>query len=203
MTHLLHIQSSPNLGASVSRQLSEEFVAAYRNGHPGTTVTVRDLGLDPVPHLGVDLLGGLYGAPESLTPAQAAALKTSDNLIAELMAADVIAIGAPMYNFSVPSALKAWIDHVLRAGKTFQYTAEGPKGLVHGKKAFLFLATGGVYSNGPYKAFDFQENFLRSVLGFIGITDVTVVRAEGLALGEEAKAKALAEASALTEKLAA
>lgn len=196
MTHVLLIQSSSNLASSVSRDLSQSYVKAYKAAHPDATVTERDLVTTPVPHLGVDLLGGLFGKPEELTEAQKTALALSNTLVEEIEAASLIVIGVPMYNFGIPSALKAWIDHVIRAGRTFRYTETGPQGLVTGKKVVLFLAAGGVYSDGPYKPYDFQETYLRAVLGFIGLTDVTVVRAEGLALGEEAATKAVADARA-------
>ncbi|MBW4024916.1 MAG: FMN-dependent NADH-azoreductase [Proteobacteria bacterium] len=196
MTHILLLQSSSNLASSVSRDLAASYVKAYTAAHPDATVTERDLLAQPVPHLGVDLFGGMFGKPEALTEAQKAALAVSDSLVDEIEAASLIVIGAPMYNFSIPSALKAWIDHVIRAGRTFRYTETGPQGLVHGKKAVLFLASGGVYSDGPYKPYDFQETYLRTILGFIGITDVTVVRAEGLAMGPEAATKAVADARA-------
>jgi FMN-dependent NADH-azoreductase len=203
MTQILLIQSSSNLASSVSRDLSETYVKDYVAAHPGATVTERDLVASPLPHLGVDLLGGFFGKPETLTEAQKTALSLSDTLVDEVEAASLIVIGVPMYNFSIPSALKAWIDHVIRAGRTFHYTAEGPKGLVTGKKLVLFLAAGGVYSDGPYKPYDFQESYLRAILGFIGITDVTVVRAEGLALGPESATKAVADARAQAAALAA
>jgi FMN-dependent NADH-azoreductase len=203
LTQILLIQSSSNLASSVSRDLSETYVKDYVAAHPGTTVTERDLVASPLPHLGVDLLGGMFGKPETLTEAQKTALALSDTLVDEVEAASLIVIGVPMYNFSIPSALKAWIDHVIRAGRTFHYTAEGPKGLVTGKKAVLFLAAGGVYSDGPYKPYDFQESYLRAILGFIGITDVTVVRAEGLALGADSATKAVADARAQAAALAA
>jgi FMN-dependent NADH-azoreductase len=203
MTRLLHIQSSSNLATSTTRKLSDAFVADYARHHSGSDVTLRDLVTTPVPHLGVDLLGGLFGQPESLTPEQQTALRLSDDLIDELAAADLLVLAAPMYTFSIPSALKAWIDHVVRAGRSFQYTAEGPRGLMTGKRAVLFLASGGVYSAGPYKAMDFQETYLRGILGFIGITDVEVVRAEGLAMGADAAAKAVAAAQDEGLRLAA
>jgi FMN-dependent NADH-azoreductase len=196
MTHILLIQSSSNLASSVSRDLAASYVRDYAAAHAGAPVTERDLVAAPVPHLGVDLLGGMFGKPEALTEAQTTALALSNTLVDEIEAASLIVIGVPMYNFSIPSALKAWIDHVIRAGRTFQYTGEGPKGLVTGKKAVLFLASGGVYSDGPYKPYDFQETYLRAILGFIGLTDVTVVRAEGLAMGPEAATKAVADARA-------
>jgi FMN-dependent NADH-azoreductase len=187
MTHILLIESSSNLASSVSRDLSESYVKGYTAAHADTTVTERDLVASPIPHLGVDLLGGMFGKPETMSEAQKSALAVSDALVDEIFAASMIVIGVPMYNFGIPSALKAWIDHVIRAGRT---------GLVTGKKAVLFLASGGVYTDGPYKSYDFQETYLRMILGFIGITDVTVVRAEGLAMGPDAATKAVADARA-------
>jgi FMN-dependent NADH-azoreductase len=203
MPHLLQIQSSPRVEDSITRDLSGRYVARWRAEHPGGMVTVRDLGLDPIAHLGVDLLGGFFSPPESLTVAQVAAVKVSDELIAEVEAADILVIGVPMHNFSVPSTLKAWIDHVLRARRTFQYTAEGPKGLLAGKRAVVFISRGGVYSEGAAQAADFQEPYLRTVLGFIGITDVAFVRAEGIALGRDAAAEAVTTARAQIDHLAA
>ena len=178
-------------------------MADFTARHPGSSVTTRDLVTTPLPHLGVDLLGGFFAKPEALTAAQRAAVAMSDLLIDELMAAELLVLGAPMYNFSIPSALKAWIDNVVRAGRSFQYTAEGPKGLVTGKKVVLFLSSGGVYSDGPFKGFDFQEPYLRGVLGFIGLTHVTVIRAEGMKLGAEHAAAAVAKARSEGERLAA
>lgn len=202
MSKLLVIESSANLAGSVSRDLTQAFLAGYRAAHADATVLTRDLVADGVPHLGVDLLGGLFAQPEQHTPAQKQAIALSDTLIGEIEAADIIVIGAPMYNFGIPSALKAWIDHIVRAGRTFRYTESGPQGLVTGKKVYLLLASGGVYSDGPYKTYDFQEPYLRAVLGFIGLTDVTVVRAEGIALGAESAAKAAADAKAKIAGLA-
>lgn len=201
MTQILVIESSANLAGSVSRDLTKAFLAGYTTAHPDVSIVTRDLATDPVPHLGVDLIGGFFGKPEELTDAQKNAIAVSDALIEQIEAADIIAIGAPMYNFGIPSTLKAWIDHVLRAGRTFRYTENGPQGLVTGKKVVLFLASGGVYSEGPYKPYDFQETYLRGVLGFIGLTDVTVVRAEGLAMGADAAAKAVSDAKAKISSL--
>ena len=203
MTQILLIQSSSNLSSSVSRDLSEGFVRDYRTAHPDATVITRDLVSNPVPHVGVDLLGAMFGKPEALSEDQAAALAISNTLIDEIEAASLIVIGVPMYNFGIPSSLKAWIDHVVRAGRTFEYTATGPKGLVTGKKLVLFLAAGGVYSDGPYKPYDFQETYLRTIFGFIGITDVTIIRAEGLALGTETASGAVTEARAQATAIAA
>jgi FMN-dependent NADH-azoreductase len=201
MTQILVIESSANLASSVSRDLTQAFLAGYKTAHPDVSVVTRDLATDPVPHLGVDLIGGFFGKPEDLTATQKSAIAVSDTLIDEVEASDIIAIGAPMYNFSIPSTLKAWIDHILRAGRTFRYGANGPEGLVSGKKVVLFLASGGVYSEGPYKPYDFQETYLRGVLGFIGLTDVTVVRAEGLAMGADAAATAVSDAKAKISSL--
>lgn len=201
MTQLLVVESSANLASSVSRDLTKAFLAGYQAANADARVVTHDLVADPVPHLGVDLIGGFFGKPEELTEAQRAAVALSDKLIGQIEAASVIVIGAPMYNFGIPSSLKAWIDHILRAGRTFRYTENGPQGLVTGKKVVLLLASGGIYSNGPYKPYDFQETYLRAVLGFIGLTDVSVVRAEGLALGPDAAAKAVAEAKAALANL--
>ena len=149
-------------------------------------------------------MGAFFTPAEQRTPEQAQTVQISDALVDELLAADVIVIGAPMYNFSVSSTLKAWIDHIVRIGRTLQYTATGPVGLVSGKKVFIVTATGGVYSEGPAKAYDFLGTYLRSVFGFIGMTDVTFVQAEGLAMGEAAVADTLAKSrTAFDELLAA
>jgi FMN-dependent NADH-azoreductase len=156
-----------------------------------------------VPHLTEQMLGAYFTPAEQRNAEQAFTIKTSDTLVDELLAADTIVIGAPMYNFSVTSGLKAWIDHVARAGRTFKYGANGPEGLVSGKKVIVFVATGGAYSEGPAAAYDHTTTYLRSVLGFLGMTDVTFVVAEGVAMGEEAVAAALAKSRAQIEALAA
>jgi FMN-dependent NADH-azoreductase len=203
MTQILHIQSSPNLQGSASRALSNKFIAEYRDNHPGTTVLERDLAIASVPHLGVDLLGGMFAKPELLTPAQQDAVALSDTLVDELLASDILVLGVPMYNFGLPSNLKAWIDHVVRSGKTFKYGETGPQGLVTGKKAYVFMAAGGNYSQPPMNGMDFVEPYLKAILGFMGITDITFIRAEGLAMGPEAAEKAKTEASSKAERLAA
>jgi FMN-dependent NADH-azoreductase len=145
----------------------------------------------------------MYAAPEQRTPEQARSMALSDTLIDELFAADTIVIASPMHNFGVPSTLKAWIDHISRAGRTFSYGANGPQGLLQGKRAILALASGGVYSNGRMKGFDFTEPYLRAVLGFLGITDVDVVRVEGVAMSAIGPEKALAAASTESKHLVA
>jgi FMN-dependent NADH-azoreductase len=145
----------------------------------------------------------MYAPPEHRAPEQAKALALSDALIDEVVAADIIVIAVPMHNFAPPSTLKAWIDHVVRAGRTFAYGATGPQGLVQGKHAILVLASGGVYSNGRMKPFDFTEPYLRTVLGFIGITDIDVVRVEGVANSTIGPEKALASAATQSKQILA
>jgi FMN-dependent NADH-azoreductase len=193
MANILHINSSVRNQGSLSRQLTAEFLAKWKAANPSDIVIERDLASNPVPHLSEQMMGAFFTPAEQRTPEQAQTVLISDALVDELLAADVIVIGAPMYNFSVSSTLKAWIDHVARVGRTFQYTATGPVGLVTGKKVFIVTATGGVYSDGPAKAYDFLGTYLRSVLGFIGMTDITFVQAEGLAMGEAAVADTLAK----------
>jgi FMN-dependent NADH-azoreductase len=190
MNSLLVINSSAAREGSVSRTLVEETVARLLEGNPEARVVRRDLGSSPVPHLTIDTLSGVRGQPA--TAAENAARALSDELIAELRAADTVVIGAPMYNFSVPTSLRAWFDHVLRAGETFSYSEAGPKGLLAGKRVIVIESRGGLYSEGPAGAFDFQEPYLRHLLGFVGITDVTFVRAEKIGYGPEARNAALA-----------
>ena len=203
MNNLLVIISSAAREDSVSRVLVEEAAARLVQANPATTVVRRDLGVNPVPHLAVDTLAGVRGTPT--TPAEHRARALSDELISELRAADTIVIGAPMYNFGVTTSLRAWFDHVLRAGETFSYSAAGPKGLLAGKRVVVVESRGGLYSEGPAMAVDFQEPYLRHLLGFVGITDVTFVRAEKIGYGPEARAAALAQAkteiAALAEPL--
>ena len=191
MSKVLVVESSVRQQGSVSRQLVAEFVEHWQKAHPEDEVTIRDLAREPVPHLDVELLGGWMKPAAEQSAAEEAALGRSNQLTDELLAADVLVLGAPMYNFAIPSTLKSWLDHVLRAGVTFQYTAEGPKGLLQGKRAFVLTARGGVYAGGP---FDQQEPYLRQALGFIGITDVTFIHAEGLNMGGDAAEQGLAKA---------
>ena len=192
MTTILYLNSSVRSTGSVSRQLSGEFVEKLKAAHPGATVVTRDLAANPLPHLSESMVGAYFTPPEQRSDEQKQLIKTSDEVVAELLAADVVVVGAPMYNFSVSSTLKSWIDHVARAGVTFKYTETGPVGLVQGKKFVIFTSRSGVYSSGPAKAMDFQETYLRGVLGFLGITDVSFISAEGLAMGDEAVNSALA-----------
>lgn len=196
MSTILVIDSAISGENSVSKLLVAEAVSALK----ADTVIYRDLGADPVPHLTEATLAGVRGEPE--TEAHHTTRALSDELLAELQAADVIVIGAPMYNFSIATGLRSWFDHVLRAGKTFRYTEAGPEGLMTGKKAIVIESRGGLYSQGPAQAADFQEPYLRHLLGFMGVTDVTFVHAEKIGYGTEARAEAIADATANLQALA-
>jgi len=200
MNSVLVINSSAAREGSVSRILVEEAVAKLLEQHPSANVVRRDLGVSPVPHLTVDTLDGVRGTPA--TDAERKARALSDELIAELRAADTVVIGAPMYNFGVTTGLRAWFDYVLRAGETFSYSEAGPKGLLPGKRVIVIESRGGLYSEGPASAVDFQEPYLRHLFGFIGITDLSFVHAEKLGFGPEARAVSLAKAKAHIADLA-
>ena len=202
-TSYLQINASLFGDASQSAQLGARFVAELarsRGVSQPSRVTVRDLARDPVPHLTAERFTALTTPKDQRTPEQARVAAESDALIAELRAADVIVLGLPMYNFGVPSTLKAYFDHVARAGVTFRYTANGPVGLLQGKKAYVIATRGGRHAGTPS---DLQSAFVRQFLGFVGITDVEFVYAEGLALGEESRAAALADAGRQLQQLAA
>jgi FMN-dependent NADH-azoreductase len=189
MSKVLVLNSSALGGASVSNQLVQDVLAELRARDPRLIVTVRDLGANPIPHLNSDSATALRGAAPR-NEAQATAQELSDTLIAELKAADTIVIGAPMYNFGIPSTLKAWFDYVLRAGITFRYTEAGPVGLLEGKRAIVIESRGGYYSEGATKVLDSQEPHLKTLLGFVGIKDTTFIRVEKLAFGPEARQQA-------------
>lgn len=196
MTKILQLDSSAKTENSATRTLTAQVVTELQSKYPDAEVLYRDLTKNPLPHISPEYLGGIFGNP-ALASHETVAL--SDKLIAELEAADILVIGAPMYNFSIPSQLKAWFDFVLRAGRTFKYIDGAPVGLTKGKKAILAVATGGVYSEGPMVEYDHVVPFLKQMLGFIGITDVSVVRAEKQAFGPEA---ALAGIEAAKEDIA-
>jgi len=186
---------------SISRQLTAEFLDKWKAAQPADVIVERNLAVDPVPHLTEQVMGAFYTPPEQRSPEQVQTVQLSDALLAELFSADIIVLGAPMYNFSISSSLKAWIDHVTRAGLTFNYKETGPVGMVQGKKVYVVTARGGVYSQGPAQSMDFQETYLRAVLGFIGLTDITFVRAEGLAMGDSAVDAALSQSRQLISEL--
>lgn len=197
MSKLLHIDSSILGGNSVSRQLTAQIVASWRAGHPATEVSYLDLAVDTPSHLSAESLGFRMPAGAAQTEAQQRENAVSEALVAQFLAADVIVVGAPLYNFSIPTQLKAWIDRVAQVGRTFGYTDKGPVGLAGGKTVIVASTRGGMYSTSDAgNAMEHQESYLRTVFGFFGITDVRVVRAEGLAMGEAAKAAALATATA-------
>ncbi|MBX7247702.1 MAG: FMN-dependent NADH-azoreductase [Caulobacteraceae bacterium] len=188
---VLHIDSSILGDNAVSRELSAE-VARREAARTGGEIVRRDLGAKPLPHLSGDDFLGRGAAPGERTPEQSRDAAVLD----EFLAADVVVIGAPMYNFSIPSNLKAWIDRVAVAGKTFAYTEAGPVGLATGKKAVVISTRGGLYSEGPAAGMDHQESYLKTVLGFLGVTDVEFVRAERLSFGPEVRAQSVADARA-------
>jgi len=192
LSHILVINSSASGDKSVSRTLVGDIVRGLIEVHPEIRLTCRDVDDDGIPHLSSATVAGVRAVAE--TEAELATLALSDELVAELRAADIVVIGAPMYNFSIPSSLRAWFDHVLRPRVTFAYSAAGPQGLLTGKRAIVVESRGGLYSEGPGKASDFQEPYLRQLLGFIGITDVTFIHAEKIGFGPEARELALAGA---------
>jgi FMN-dependent NADH-azoreductase len=202
---LLHIDSSPLGGNSVSRQLSQRIVAQWRAAHPGTVVEYLDLAADAPTHLSADSLGfRLAPDAEGLTDTQRRENAISEKLVSQFLAADVVVVGAPMYNFSIPTQLKAWIDRIAQAGRTFTYTEKGPKGLAGGKTVIVASSRGGVYSSNPAMAgLDHQESYLKIIFGFFGITDIRIVRAEGVAMGDVAKAQALSAADLTIKALVA
>jgi FMN-dependent NADH-azoreductase len=203
MSKVLLVTSSLFGDQSKSAQLAGEFVEAWRVTHPGTTLIERALTPDSIPHLSLGAFGALMTPAEQRTDEQRASVQFADRLIEELEAADTIVLAVPMYNFSIPSTLKAWIDHVARAGRTFRYTAAGPEGLLKGKKVFVVTGRGGSYSgDSPAKVFDFQEPYLRGVLGFLGLTEVTFIHVEGLKVSPEAAEQGIARARQLIAAIA-
>ena len=202
---LLHIDSSALGANSVSRQLTQQVVDQWVATHPGTDIEYLDLAKHAPSHLSADSLGFRMGPnADGQTEVQRHENQVSEKLVSQFLAADVIVVGAPMYNFSIPSQLKAWIDRVAQVGRTFKYTETGPQGLAGGKTVIVASSRGGVYSTNPALAgLDHQESYLRTVFGFFGITDVRFVRAEGVAMGDAAKAKALDAAVVTIESLTA
>lgn len=204
MSKLLHIDSSILGGNSVSRQLTAQIVASWRAGHPATEVSYLDLAVDTPSHLSAESLGFRMPAGGALSDVQKRENAVSEALVSQFLAADVIVVGAPLYNFSIPTQLKAWIDRVAQVGRTFTYTDKGPVGLAGGKTVIVASSRGGMYSTSEAgNATEHQESYLKVVFGFFGITDVRFVRAEGLAMGDAAKAAALATADLEIKAVAA
>lgn len=181
---ILQIISSARGAESYSTQLSQGIIDKLAAAHPGSTVVVRGVAKAPFPHLEEAYLQAYFTPAEGRSPEQQEAVRHSDEAIAQVMAADVLVIGVPFYNFSIASSLKAWLDHLTRANITFRYTPTGPEGLITGKQVYLAVASGGIYSEGPMQPYDFATPYLRWMLGFLGLTDVTVARAEGVKLPE-------------------
>ncbi len=179
MKNILHLISSPRGDESISKQLGNSIANQIMDAFPGSTLATEDLNTNPYPHLSDEQINAMRTPPDSQTSGEKELAKRSDKAIAQLFDADTIVISLPLYNFGIPSTLKSWIDHIMRAGHTFSYDSQGPKGLVTGKKVYIAFASGNVYSDGPYQSYDFAVPYLKTALGFIGITDVTVVRAEG------------------------
>ncbi|CAM4149171.1 azoreductase [Yersinia intermedia] len=194
MSKVLVLKSSILATYSQSNQLADFFVEQWQAAHAGDEITVRDLAAQPVPVLDGELVGALRPSDAALTPRQQEALALSDELIAELQANDVIVMAAPMYNFNIPTQLKNYFDLIARAGVTFRYTEKGPEGLVTGKRAIILTSRGGIHKDTPT---DLVVPYLRLFLGFIGITDVEFVFAEGIAYGPEVATKAQADAKEL------
>ena len=200
MTNVLIVTSSALGASSVSSRIADEYEALLSDAHPGVEIVRRDVGADIVPHLTVETVAAIRAAAE--TDAQRRTQALSNQLIGELQAADLIVIASPMYNFGISSTLKAWFDHVLRAGLTFRYTEAGPEGLLKGKQAVVIESRGGLYSEGPGAALNSQEPHLRTMLGFMGIDDITFVLAEKLAFGPEAVEQSVTGAIGELQQLA-
>lgn len=200
---LLHVDTSILDDQSASRQLSRAIVQRLRDSRDGTTVTTYDLVADPVGHLTAAEFFAFQGVVPDAHDAQQAVTRNAA-ILEDFLSADVIVIGAPMYNFALPSQLRAWLDRLAVPGRTFRYTANGVEGLAAGKRVVVASTRGGLYGEGtPMAALDHQENYLRGFFGFLGVTDITFVRAEGLAFGPEARTAALAAALAEAQQLAA
>jgi FMN-dependent NADH-azoreductase len=196
MKNILLILGSPRDRASYSHQIGQRIVDDLKSRYPSANVVVRNLAKEALPDVGEGFVTGRVLSEDKRSAAETAALALSDVLVGELMAADVLVLATPMHNFGISASVKAWIDHIVRPGVTFSYSDKGPLGLVQGKKLILVLARGGIYTEGPMKGYDFQEPYLRTVLGFIGMTDVEVIRIEGVAMGDDAVRNAMASAKA-------
>jgi len=200
MSHLLHIDSSPRDERSRSRRFTREFVEAWKQVHPADVITYRDVGRNPVPHLDELWIAAAYTPPEHRSPELWNAIRVSDQLVDELLTADVYVIGVPMYNYSIPSMLKAYIDQIVRIGRTFEFAPENPenpyKPLVLGKKMFVITARGssGYGTGEPYEMLNYQDPYLRAIFGLIGITDITFVHVENDESGGAGLAESIAKA---------
>ncbi|WP_105424924.1 FMN-dependent NADH-azoreductase [Neorhizobium tomejilense] len=202
MSSILLVTSSPRGDDSLSSKVAHDLANELSARDNGTSVVHRDLGANPIPHLDSVTTSAIRKPAADRTPAEAAAADYSDKLVAELMAADTVVIATGLINFNIYSTLKSWIDNIARAGQTFRYTAEGPEGLAKGKKIYIVLASGGVYSEGPATGMNHAVPYLTTILGFLGMTDVEVIYVEGVAFGPEAAEKAIASAQQRNRQLA-
>lgn len=204
MAHLLHIDSSPRGDRSVSRSLTQEFVSEWKSKHPSNTVVYRDLGRTPPPFVTETQIAAYFSDPSTHTPEQAEVIRPSNALVDEFLAADCYVIGVPMYNFSVPAVFKAYIDQIVRVGRTFAIDEQGYKGLVHGKKLLAIVSQGGDYSEGsPAQPYNMQEPYLKLIFGFIGITDVAIVAADNMMGGEDTRNQSVTNAKAAIQDVIA
>jgi len=201
MKNILLVLGSPRGSASYSHQMGRRIVDDLKSRYPSAQVVVRNLGKEPLPQINDAFVTGRMLAANQRSASENQALALSDVLVGELMAADVVVLATPMHNFGISAAVKTWIDYIVRPGVTFSYSSSGAMGLVKDKKVILALASGSVYAEGPMKQYDFQEPYLRAVLGFIGMTDVEVVRIEGVGLGEDAVRNAVTSAKARADDI--
>ncbi len=197
--NILHIKASINGDASKSNQLSNAILEKLKNTYKGYTIDTLDLSTNPLPFLTTEMYQAFSTPLSNRSESQIALIEPSDSAIKQIKEADIVVLGVPLYNFSIPASLKAWLDQIARANETFSYASGAPEGLLKGKKVYLAIASGGIYSEGMMKAYDFTENYLRVILGFMGLTDVTTFRIEGIFvpnMGEQAIVKALDAVSA-------
>lgn len=195
MSHILHLDASARAERSISRTLSYEFLTAWKDAHSDDTLTYRDLGHQSIPHVTEAWIAAAYSSPADQTPELQEAIRLSDELIDELLAADRYVVGLPMYKFSVPSVFKAYLDQIVRVGRTFTVDSSGYTGLVKDRKMLVITAQGGSYRPGtPTEAYNFHEPYLRTIFGLIGITDISFIYADGLAMGDAAREKSVAQA---------
>jgi FMN-dependent NADH-azoreductase len=204
MGNILHIDSSPRGDRSHTRTLTQEFITAWKSAHPNDTVTYRDIGQFPVPHVDETWIAAAFTPPEKHTPELAAAMQFSNDLIDELLAADKYVLGIPMYNFGIPSTCKAYIDQIVRVGRTFAVTENGYEGLLKNKKALIITARGGSYpADSPMAELDFQAPYLQTIFNFIGIADISFIHADNLSMGDDAREQSLTAAQKAIETLVA
>jgi FMN-dependent NADH-azoreductase len=195
MTNILLVLSSPRGEASHSTQVARNLVDQLKTDRPDAVVVARDLASDPLPHIDEQFIGALFTPEDDRSDAQRAEVDRSDRMVDELLAADIVVIASAMINFAPTSTLKSWLDHVVRAGRTFRYNEAGAsEGLVNGKKVYVVESRGGIYSEGALKAIDFQEPYLRHMLGFMGMTDVEVIAVEGTLISPDVAEKSVSAA---------